>query len=173
MYALWGQVNWLEEEPCFRGVAVALANFYSLLPLLPDVPEIAEGDEEAQRKADAEDELHRRSPQSIHYMAQYAATSSLPMPTACSSLSRRHLLFPAIRHYLTTPKSLARDNDVIQVCALHVPCCCDCADAWCYGAGRMYATVVQDFRAMLTMLPQLTQTLFVHISVHCSLLTAH
>lgn len=104
MYALWWQVNWLEEEPCFRGVAVALANFYSLLPLLPDVPEIAEGDEEAQRKADAEDELHRRSPQSIHYMTQYAATSSLPMPTACSILVTQALAVPRYSALSHNPK---------------------------------------------------------------------
>ena len=63
-------VNWHEEQACFKGVARVLANLYCLLPLLPPDVECDVEDEEARKQADREEEAHRRSPASIHFITQ-------------------------------------------------------------------------------------------------------
>lgn len=129
-------VNWQEEQACFKGVARVLADLYCLLPLLPPDAGGDMDDPEARKLADREEEAHRRSPASIHFITQCVWWAVLHMLLGCGvqvpstrthlhawwrggpcllCMRRRNLLFPAIRDYLTAPQSLARDNDVIQL----------------------------------------------------------
>lgn len=108
------QVDWTDEDLCFKSFLRELAYFYIPIPLLPlDNSESLEDiDESPERK------LGMYLLLLILCLGETLVDSTLPFASLAELYQIEHVIFPALRRYLVPPKSLLKGGHLTQVANL-------------------------------------------------------